>query len=283
MDDLQNKVAVITGGASGIGRAMAERFAEEGMRIVLADIEADALAKAETSMRNDGADVMAVQTDVSKESDIEHLAKKVVEKYGTVHVLCNNAGVGVVGTAWDIAAEDWDWVMDVNLGGVVYGIRHFVPIMLRSGEGGHVVNVASMAGLITGAGMAPYYASKHAVVALSESLYFELQHQAKEVSVSVLCPAWVATQINESDRNRPGGPIPDSELDEESRYLRERMRTALQHGLQPRQVAERVLEAVVNDRFYVLPHPHWKPLIRSRMEAILNDEPPKLLPPPEPY
>jgi NAD(P)-dependent dehydrogenase (short-subunit alcohol dehydrogenase family) len=281
MKNLKGKVAVITGGASGIGRAMAERFAEEGMHIVLADIEQDALTKAQAEMQADGADVLAVVTDVSKEASVKALAATTLEKFGVAHVLCNNAGVGASGKCWEISEADWQWVVGVDFWGVVYGIRHFVPIMLRSGEGGHVVNVASMAGLITGAGMAPYYTSKHAVVSLSESLFLELRQESKDVGVSVLCPGWVSTRIHESDRNRPNGPVPEDELDAPARQLRQRMRQALQAGMKPKEVAELVLQAIVKNTFYVLPHGHWKPLIQSRTEAILGEKAPSLIPPPE--
>ena len=280
MKDIQGKVAVITGGASGIGRAMAERFAEDGMRIVLADVEEGALAKAESEMRADGAEVLAVRADVSKEDEVRALAEKSVDAFGVVHILCNNAGVGVSGRSWEIGASDWKWVMGVNFWGVVHGIRHFTPIMLKSGDGGHIVNVASMAGLTTGTGMSPYFASKHAVVALSESLYFELQEASPDVHVSVLCPGWVDTQIHDSDRNRPGGRIDESTLDADAKLHRERIRTSLHNGLSPREVAEAVFQGIKENTFYILPDGDWASLVRPRLEGILEGRAPTLSLPP---
>ena len=280
MKDIQGKVAVVTGGASGIGRAMAERFAEDGMRIVLADVEEGALAKAESEMRADGAEVLAVRADVSKEDEVRALAEKSVDAFGVVHILCNNAGVGVSGRSWEIGASDWKWVMGVNFWGVVHGIRHFTPIMLKSGDGGHIVNVASMAGLTTGTGMSPYFASKHAVVALSESLYFELQEASPDVHVSVLCPGWVDTQIHDSDRNRPGGRIDESTLDADAKLHRERIRTSLHNGLSPREVAEAVFQGIKENTFYILPDGDWASLVRPRLEGILEGRAPTLSLPP---
>ena len=207
MKDFKGKVAVVTGAASGIGRGMAERFAAEGMHVVLADVEAPALEAAEKEMAAAGASVLAVRTDVSSAADVGALAERTIERFGKVHVLCNNAGVGGGAGAWDTSIEDWQWVLGVNLWGVVHGVRSFVPLMIAGGEEAHIVNTASVAGLMPGAGGAGYTATKFAVVGYSEALYYELlMSGSARIGVSVLCPAATATNIIDSDRNRPGGP-----------------------------------------------------------------------------
>ncbi|MGH9047768.1 MAG: SDR family NAD(P)-dependent oxidoreductase, partial [Acidimicrobiales bacterium] len=204
MEDLSGRVAVVTGGASGIGYALAERFAGEGMGVVIADVEEAALKGAGAMLRATGADVLEVETDVRDAGQVESLAERAVAHFGAVHVVCNNAGVagGAAGGAlWDIALEDWEWTLGVNLRGVINGVRAFVPRLVAQGEG-HVVNTASMAGLIAGGGGA-YGVSKAGVVSLSESLYFGLQQADAGVGVSVLCPGWVNTHLADSERNRP--------------------------------------------------------------------------------
>jgi NAD(P)-dependent dehydrogenase (short-subunit alcohol dehydrogenase family) len=191
MKGLGGKVAVVTGAASGIGRAMADRFAAEGMKVVLADVEKDALARAEAEMKAAGATVLAVPTDVSRAGDVEALARQTVDAFGAVHVLCNNAGVSpVMGASWELTEADWQWVLGVNLWGVLHGIRAFVPIMLKQDSEGHIVNTASMAGLVGGGPWwSTYGVAKHGVVNLSESLHRELAAAGSRVKVSVLCPA----------------------------------------------------------------------------------------------
>src|SRR3990172_8826356 len=196
MKEFRGKVAVVTGAASGIGRAMAERLAAEGMKVVLADIEKAALGGAEAEMKAGGATVIAVPTDVSKADEVEALAGKTIDAFGAVHVLCNNAGVPpVVGPSWELTEADWQWVLGVNLWGVLHGIRTFVPIMLAQDSEGHVVNTASVAGLLSGAWFATYSVAKHGVVTLSESLPRELELTGSRVKVPVLCPGWVRTQL----------------------------------------------------------------------------------------
>src|SRR5689334_1941764 len=175
MKDFAGKVAVVTGAASGIGRALADRCAQEGMKVVLADVEESALVRAADEFRATGAPILAVRTDVSKAEDVEALARKTVETFGGVHLLFNNAGVGAGTTAWETSLRDWEWVLGVNLWGVIHGLRSFVPIMLSQGSEGHIVNTASIAGLVLGPGLAAYKVSKHGVISLSETLYGELQ------------------------------------------------------------------------------------------------------------
>lgn len=277
MRDLKGKVAVVTGAASGIGRAMAERFAREGMKVVLADVEQGALAAAERALASSGARVLAVPTDVSKASDVEALAQRTLEAFGAVHVVCNNAGVSVGGLAWEVTLADWEWILGVNLWGVIHGIRTFVPILLRQGEEGHVVNTASMAGLLSGPGIAPYNVTKHAVVTLSEALHHELAvASGGKVKVSVLCPGWVNTRILDADRNRPASLGAATPVRPELTAVREQVRQLLQSGLAPAAVAEHVFAAVRDGRFYILTHPQWKPAIRTRLEDILEERPPTL-------
>lgn len=279
MTEFKGRVAVVTGAASGIGRALAERFAEEGMKIVLADVEGPALEKAEAEMKADGADVLFVQTDVSKADDVAALAERTLSAYSKVDVLCNNAGIG--GPSWTISDADWRWVLGVNLWGVIHGVQTFVPIMMKNADGGHIVNTASMAAFTAVGGMAPYTVSKHGVVALSECLFHELERAGSSIKVSVLCPGWVNTGIGDSDRNRPGGPVPEEDIEPSVKHFNETVSQALESGLPPKEVAEQVFRALVDHTFYILPHPHWKPMIQARIDNVLHERNPAVAPPPE--
>lgn len=278
MKDFKGKVAVVTGAASGIGRALATRFASEGMKVVLSDVEERALADVERDLKAKGATTLAVRADVAKAADVEALAKKTVDTFGGVHVLCNNAGVATAGPAWEMTLADWQWVLGVNLWGVIHGIRTFVPIMLKQDTDGHVVNTASLAGLSSGPMMSIYNVTKHGVVTLSETLHHDLKLQGARIKVSVLCPAWVNTRINESERNRPtalGGPEARLLLPEAA-AMRQAIGQLLAAGLSPAHVAGLVLDAIRDEKFYILPHPEWKNLIRTRMEDILAEREPTL-------
>ena len=275
MKTFRDRVAVVTGGASGIGRAMAERFAAEGMKIVLADVEEQPLAKAAAEMKSAGAAVLAVRTDVAKAGDMAALAKKTRETFGGAHVLCNNAGVSVAGPIWEKTVQDWEWILGVNLWGVIHGIREFVPMMLAQDTEAHVVNTASMAGLVSGPGMAPYNVTKHSVVTMSESLHHELaMASAGRVKVSVLCPGWVNTKIAESERNRPA-ELPETGPEAPAHdVMLQMVKGFLANGLPPARVADLVFAAIRDERFYILTHPEWKPMIRTRMEDILEERSP---------
>ena len=270
MKDLKGKVAVVTGGASGIGNGMATRFAEEGMKVVLADIEEGPLADAEKRLTDAGATVLAVPTDVTKADQMGALAQKTFDTFGTVHVICNNAGVATGGPMWTLTEADWQWVLGVNLWGVIHGVRVFVPRMVDQADG-HVVNTASMAGLTSAPMMGPYNVSKHGVVTLSETLAAELALFGSPVKVSVLCPGWVNTRINEADRNRPpelqDAAQADPSMAEMGRQLLDGL---IASGLPPSEVASRVLDAIREERFYILTHPEMTPMIRQRMEDILE-------------
>jgi NAD(P)-dependent dehydrogenase (short-subunit alcohol dehydrogenase family) len=272
MREFAGKVAVVTGAASGIGLGMATRFAQEGMRVVLADIEAPALVRAVTELRDQGFDVVGVVTDVSSAESVEALASQTLGAFGKVHVVCNNAGIGGgFEKIWEASLKDWQWAMNVNLWGVVHGVRTFVPIMLEQAEEGHVVNTASVAGLVPGSRI--YSVTKHAVVALSEALYHGLRKIDARVGASVLCPGLIDTQIMFAFRNRP----PDlhnapGELASPREVARaERIGNLAQEiGLAPATVAGIVVEAIRNDQFYILTHDRFDAPIRTRMEDILE-------------
>lgn len=278
MQDLAGKTAVITGGASGIGFAMARRLGAQGMRIALADVEQGPLGRAEAVLSGDGVEVAGFVTDVSDAAAVDELAEKVLDRFGAVHVVCNNAGVGGGGRTWETSLEMWRWVLGVNLWGVIHGIRTFVPRLIAQGEG-HVVNTASIAGMLSGPGAGPYNASKHAVVAISESLYHELALAASPVGVSVLCPGYVSTRIHEAARNWPAsqGPMPAAR-DEEAR---ERLRQAIEGGMDPNEVARLVHDAILSKRFWILTHEELNPRVLERYQrAVEGRNPEPVTPPP---
>jgi NAD(P)-dependent dehydrogenase (short-subunit alcohol dehydrogenase family) len=279
MRDLKGKVAVVTGAASGIGRAMAERFGREGMKIVLADVEEKALMETRDAFLKAGVEAIAMIVDVSRPEQVEALAHRAFDKFGATHVVCNNAGIGVGGFTWELSQADWEWVLGVNLWGVVHGIRAFVPRMLAQGQG-HVVNTASIAGLLSAPGMAPYCASKHAVVAISECLHHDLNLLAGgKVKVSVVCPAWVKTRIADSERNRPASaPRRSGSPAAQAQVLEGLVRQAVAGGIPPEEVAEQVLQAVLNDRFWVLTHPKTKRAVEKRMQGIVEGKAPEFDP-----
>jgi NAD(P)-dependent dehydrogenase (short-subunit alcohol dehydrogenase family) len=277
MDELDGKVAVVTGAASGIGAALAGRFASEGMRVVLADVEVGPLQEAADELAADGAEVLAVPTDVSRGNDVDRLAAAAADAFGPVHVLCNNAGVGAGGLLADLTTEDWEWVLGVNLWGVIHGLRAFLPGMLAHGEPGHIVNTASLAGLVSAPMMGPYGASKFAVVGISEALYHELQLTGSRIGASVLCPGWVNTQIYASERNRPAGMgSATAGLGVDGDPRAEMLRAVLASGMAPDAVADLVLGAIRDGRFYVLTHPEMTPAVEARMRGILDGHNPKL-------
>lgn len=279
MQELKGKVAVVTGAASGIGWGLAARAAREGMRVVMADIEAGPLEEAASRLRDAGADVLPVVTDVSRLEQVEALRQKALAAFGGVHLLCNNAGVGGGGLTWELTKEEWEWVLGVNLWGVIHGIRTFVPGMIASGEEGHVVNTASMAGLVAGPGMSPYNASKHAVVAISETMHHELAMAGSRVRCSVLCPGWVNTRIFESERNRPAG-LPQPQERPEAAVMRTMLRQLLATGMSVEEVADHVFAAVGEERFWILTHESFKPLVGKRFDGAVAGRNPELWSPP---
>ncbi len=287
MREFQGKVAVVTGAASGIGRALAERCAREGMKVVLADVDEQALASAREELSAAGADVRAVRTDVSRAGDVEALAQETLSAFGAVHLLCNNAGVGAGTSVWESTLADWEWVLGVNLWGVIHGVRTFVPVMLEQDTEAHIVNTASMAGLISGPGLGIYKVSKFGVVTLSETLYHELALRGAKVKVSVLCPGWVQTRIMESERNRPAelrnvaeakGAAEAAPENPAFAMMEQAVRQAVRSGTPPADIADQVFQAIRDERFYILTHPKMKGAIRVRAEDVLEQRNPTLGP-----
>lgn len=273
MKEFKGKTAVVTGAASGIGRALAARCAREGMKVVLADVEEGALLQTEKEMKDTGAVVLAVRTDVSKAEDVEKLAQKTLETFQEIHLLFNNAGVqgGEFASIWKNTIADWEWALGVNLWGVIHGIRIFVPIMLRQGTECHIVNTSSLSGIIAGPGLGVYRVTKHGVFSLSETLFHELSRKGSQIGVSVLAPYFVSTRVADSDRNRPS----DAGVIRRKKELSQKeshawMRKAIQEGMSPDEVAEIVFGAIREKRFYVFTDPDASlPFVRMRFEDIL--------------
>jgi NAD(P)-dependent dehydrogenase (short-subunit alcohol dehydrogenase family) len=271
MRDVTGKTAFVTGGASGIGLALGQTFVEAGMKVMLADVEADALATAVKSLTNFGPDVRGVICDVTDPESIDHAAKASYAAFGNVHVVCNNAGVADDGSGIDnISLDDWRWVLDVNLMGVLYGIRSFLPHIRAHGEGGHFVNTASIAGMVSCFGFSPYSASKFAVVAMSEGLAMNLKPLG--IGVTVLCPGWVRTRLGESARNRPEryGPRRTPNPGSPAGAMAAQIAELLRSGLDPSDVARQVLTAVREDQLYVFTHPEMRGELEARFSAILS-------------
>ncbi len=275
MEQFTGRTAVITGAAGGIGLALARRAAAEGMRLVLADIDGERLEKAAATLALPGERLHLCAIDVSREEDIARLAGEAFGRFGAVHLLCNNAGVALAREAWQHSAADWQWVLGVNLWSVVHAVNRFVPRLLQQADESHIVNTASAAGLLSTPGMAAYNVSKHGVVTLSETLYTELAMQNARVGVSVLCPAWVPTDIHLSQRARPprfGAATPPSEA---AAAYEARIAKAIHSGrLSADDMADAVFAAMAEKRFYVIPHAKIMNAVRLRMEDILHSRNP---------
>lgn len=265
----EGRVAVITGAASGLGRAFAQQAAALGMKLVLADVDADALEAVVAAMREQGAQAMGVRTDVRDPAQVDALAKATLDAYGKVHLLFNNAGVGTGGFVWESSAKDWDWVFGVNVMGVANGVRSFTPAMLAQGERAHIVNTASVAGLLAPSTMAVYNASKHAVVALTETLYHDLRNVGGQVSCSLLCPAFVPTGIANAERSRPDDLRNDAPPTRSQQAADLQLQRAVRSGrLTPDDVAKATFDAVRDGRFYILTHPGILASVKLRHEDI---------------
>jgi NAD(P)-dependent dehydrogenase (short-subunit alcohol dehydrogenase family) len=253
MQRLEDRVAVVTGAASGIGLALAERFAAEGMKLVMADIETEALERAAAALRTTARAVLPVRVDVARADDVERLARETYAAFGAAHVVCNNAGVAVIGAVHEHSLADWQWVIGVNLWGVIHGVRAFVPRMLAGGDEGHIVNTASMAGLTTAPFMSVYDVTKHGVVALSESMYKEFEATGAPIGVSVVCPGLINTSIMRSSRNRPPELADEGKAGPAAQAFGQSLGDRLAGGYPPSEVAEQVLGGIREKRFYVVP------------------------------
>lgn len=274
MNELKGRVAAVTGAASGLGRSMALAFAAEGMDVALADVDEAGLKETETAALAKGVRAISQLVDVSRADQVIAFRDHALAQLGGIHIVCNNAGVSPLGAVWENNRADWQWILGVNLWGVIHGVRAFTPYLIAQNEG-HIVNTASVAGLISPPGSGAYNVTKHAVVALSESLYHDLRERNSAVGVSVLCPAYVPTRITESERNRPKD-LPMAEKSQETLAREAMLRKAVSSGkVSADQVAQAVVAAVKEDRFYILTHPRIKGAIQARMEDILEGRAPR--------
>ena len=270
MDDLRGKVAVITGGGSGIGRALAQRFAAEGMHIVLADIDEVAMRSVEAELAEAGTQVLTVVCNTSSEAEVQALAAASVERFGGAHVLCNNAGVVGRGDAWRGPMAGWDWVIGINLYGVIHGIRAFLPIMEDQGEG-HIVNTASMAGLVALPGAAPYNVTKTGVVALSEGLHLELKATGSPVRVSALCPGFVKTNLAKGQKwTERLGSEPGAAQTPMAQMMDAVLAQGVEEGIEATDVADQVVDAIRTERFWILTHPEMRQAPVERMQRAAD-------------
>jgi NAD(P)-dependent dehydrogenase (short-subunit alcohol dehydrogenase family) len=284
MKDFKGKVAVITGAASGIGYGLAERCAKEGMKVVLAGINEDTLKKAEKEIKKTGATILVVKTDVSKAGDVENLAKKTIDAFGAVHLLFNNAGFGILSTMWESTLNDWQWILGVDLWGVIHGVHFFVPIMIEQKTECYIVNTAGAAGFIAPP-YSPYAVAKHGVVVLSEMLYRELGLRGHNIGVSVLCPGFTITKALDAERNRPAelknapGEGATGTTDPNIKAMIEFMQQTLDKGMPPSQLADIVFSAIKEKKFYIMPSFEESRLnIKIRMEDILEQRNPAIAP-----
>jgi NAD(P)-dependent dehydrogenase (short-subunit alcohol dehydrogenase family) len=277
MQHLTGKTAVVTGAASGIGLALSRRLGAEGMRVMMADVEEPALAAAARSLAAEGIEAASTVTDVSDADSVDALARATLERFGAVHVVCNNAGVSRGGPTWDIPAPMWDWIVGVNLFGIVHGIRSFVPHLIAQGEG-HVINTASVGGLIAGRWMSPYHATKSAAIAVSECLYQELAEVGSPVGVSVLCPGMVRTRIYEAYRNWPAryGPWQPPPDPPGLAEWRRAASATVQSGIDPEIIATAARDAIVSNRFWVLTHPESTPAVLDKYRRVAEGRNPQL-------
>ncbi len=274
MKKLKGKVAAVTGAASGLGRAMALALADEGMDVALADVDELNLTAVADEVQEKGVRAITLKVDVSQAAQVDAFRDQTIARLGAVHLVCNNAGVSPLGAAWESSAADWEWTLGVNLWGVIHGVRAFTPALLAQQEG-HIVNTASVAGLISPPGSGAYNVTKHAVVALSETLHHDLRERGSQVGVSVLCPAYVPTGIVDSDRSRPKD-LPATKKSSETLAREAMLRKAVRAGkVSADQVAEAVVAAIKAERFYILTHPRIKGAIQARMEDILAGRAPR--------
>ena len=281
MREFKGKVAVVTGAASGIGRGIAMRCVSEGMKVVISDVEEQALNETEEELKSRGGTILAVVTDVSKIDDVETLARKSLDAFGAVHLLFNNAGVASGGAVWENSLADWQWVMGVNLWGVVHGVKVFVPIMLEQDIECHIVNTASIFGLVAGPGSGVYKVTKQGVVALTESLYFDLAQRGSKIKVSALCPGAVNTGIVESGRNRPAdlqNEETEAALTPQMEQMRQMVLQTFKEGMTPEKAADIVFEGIKAEQLYIITHPELKENFKMRADNIYHERNPEIMP-----
>ncbi len=271
MKEFAGKVAVVTGGASGIGLGMARSFARRGMKVVIADLDEQAMSDVTAEFEAAGTEVVTRLTDVSKHEEIQALADLTIERFGAVHVLCNNAGVGIPTSAMKMKLADWKWIIDVDLWGPIYGVDVFLPLIEEQGEG-HINSTSSMAGLIASQMMGAYNVSKHGVVALMASLERELRAKKSGITASVLCPGPINTNISRhSVTYRPGKAKPKAD-GEKAGKMAANIQASLEAGMQPDEVGELVADAIQNDKFWVLTHPRWAKGVQNQLDALREDQ-----------
>jgi NAD(P)-dependent dehydrogenase (short-subunit alcohol dehydrogenase family) len=270
--ELSGRVAVVTGGASGIGLALARRFARERMKVVIADVDAPTLQAAHGVLSAEGADVIAVHTDVSEAAQVEDLARQTFARYGAAHIVCNNAGVMAGGLVWQHHPKDWEWVFRVNVWGVIHGVRAFVPRLIKQDQEAHVLNTASVAGLLSNPYLGVYTAAKHAIVSISETLAMELSLVCPRIGVSVLCPGYVATNLFANEGLRPSSYAlgEHEKVPPAQQMVAEGLRERIQEGMAPEDVAERALEGIRKREFCILTHPEYGASVRRRAESLLD-------------
>ena len=274
MKNLSGKVAVITGGGSGIGRSLARAFAAQGMKVVLADVDEVAMRAVEAELTEGGAEVLPFVCDTSLEANVYALAQATLDRFGGAHVLCNNAGIGGKGDPWNGPMSSWEWVIGINLYGVVHGIRAFLPIMQDQGEG-HIVNTASMAGLIALPGAAAYNATKTAVVAITEGLFLEMKNTGSPVGVSVLCPGFVKTNLLVSPKWQERlGVEPPATTSPMGEVIMQMLNDGVENGVDPDGIAAEVVDAILSERFWILTHPEMRNLPVERMQRAAAQENP---------
>lgn len=274
MQEFKDKVAVVTGASSGIGKGLAERCAQEGMQVVLADVDAAGLAQLAGQLEQGGARCLAVPTDVAAADQVEALAQTTAASFGSIDLVFNNAGVMLTGPSWEKSEAEWDWILGINLKGVIHGMRSFVPRMLAQDTPCHMVNTGSLASFLAAPFMAPYTVSKYAVRALTETLHYELAAMEAKLKVSVLCPGQVTTGIMDSGADKPTGGSANPGQAQMDDYLR----TEIAAGMDPAHCADRVFEAIRKERFWIFPHPDFKPALQAAVDEILTESNPVFVP-----
>ncbi len=271
MQNFEGKTAVVTGAASGIGLALAEKAAAMRMNVVLADIEETALEQAVRRIEERQVRAIGVPANIMIEESVQSLAERAIGEFGKVHLVCNNAGVASAAGAgkgvWELEDREWEWVMGVNFYGVLYGLRAFIPHMLEHGEDSHIVNTASLAGLLPGGGT--YGVSKHGVLALTEGLQRDFNERGANIHASVLCPGFVNTNISDAERNRPEDMAASEDISQTRELMAAMMSDLLSKGKAPAEIADIVFDAVAANNFYILPHPAWDGFVRDRIEQVL--------------